>query len=465
MSQNAIHAFTFKDLHLVYDGVSQTLLTVDEVGLEVATLFKKMTRQRLVAELSSHFPRDVVEHAYDEIAGLVTEGALFCDEEQLFITPQSSNLRPPLALSGMCLNVAHDCNMRCSYCFAGTGRYGGRRSLMDGSSARSALDFLFQRAGGRAHLYVDFFGGEPLMNWDVIQDSIAYGNQLASSSGRTITWSLTTNGILLDDKVNDFLNSERVNVIISIDGRPHIHNQMRRDTRSKGTYETVLNRAKRLYESRYPEMTHRYGEGVYTYIRGTYTRHNLDFFQDIVHLYQEGFRHIAMEPVVSDASASWVIQNEDLNVLTQQYELLVEFVLESRRRKDPLYFHHFDIDLRRGPCLGKRLSGCGAGVHYLAVSPEGDIYPCHQFVGQTEFRMGDVFTGELNSDLTHTFEHVNFDMNPVCRTCFARYQCGGGCHANHWLIHHTLLYPDDFSCQLIKKRLECALYLEATEGM
>lgn len=459
--RHAVHAFTHQDVHIVYDGLSQTLIIVDDVGFEVVKRFALQNLSDMIGELTDKFPEEDVRSAYEEIASLAAEGTLFCDEDQLVVSHDV--MRPALGLSGICLHVAHDCNMRCSYCFAGSGLYGGKPTIMQQDTARAALDYLFGHAGSSTHVYVDFFGGEPLLNMSVIKDAITYGTQLAKETERSVTWSMTTNGMLLDADIAAYFNAQEVNLIISMDGRSSIHDAMRPNRQGQGTYDFVRRKAIALYQSRHPKMTRRYGDGVYTYIRGTFTRRNLDFAEDVIHLYKEGFRHIAMEPVVSDSSAPWTLSNDHVNYLKEQYDRLTDWILDSRKRGDPLYFHHFELDVERGPCLGKRASGCGAGLHYLAVSPEGDIYPCHQFVGNTMFRMGSVLAEELTFTLTKVFKEANLGGKEACQTCFARYHCGGGCHANHWLLNHDLLQPDRLSCELIRKRLECALFLAVNE--
>ncbi len=464
--RHAVHAFTHRDVHIVYDGLSQTLMIVDDVGFEVVKRFALRNLPDMIGELADRFSEEDVRNAYEEIASLTAEGALFCDEDRLVASRDAP--RPALGLSGICLHVAHDCNMRCSYCFAGSGLYGGKPTLMQQDTARAALDHLFRHAGSSAHVYVDFFGGEPLLNMSVVKDAIAYGNQLAKETERSVTWSMTTNGMLLDADIADYFNAHEVNLIISMDGRSSVHDAMRPDRQGQGTHDFVRGKAVALYQSRRPQMTRRYGDGVYTYIRGTFTRRNLDFAEDVIHLYEEGFRHIAMEPVVSDSGAPWTLSDEHVDGLKEQYDRLTDWILDSRRRGDPLHFHHFELDVERGPCLGKRASGCGAGLHYLAVSPEGDIYPCHQFVGNAMFGMGNVLAEEAESPLTEAFKEANFGGKAACQTCFARYHCGGGCHANHWLLSRDLLQPDRLSCELIRKRLECALFLavdDATEAV
>lgn len=461
MTVHAVHAFTYRGVHIVYDGLSTTLMTVDDVAFEVVKRFDDSDLQDIVAELRGRFPEDNVREAYAEIATLVEEGALFCNEVA-FAATRSESL-PTLLLSGICLHVAHDCNMRCSYCFAGSGLYGGKPAMMTKDTARAALDYLFAHAGLAAHVYVDFFGGEPTLNMPVVRDAIMYGNERAEATGRTVTWSMTTNGLDLGDDILTFFNAHDVNVIVSMDGRQQVHDAMRPNRQGQGTYVEIQRNVATLFTSRTPEQINRYGAGVYTYVRGTFSRNNVDFAEDVAHLYNQGIRHVAMEPVVSEPSQPWTLGREHVEQLKHQYDRLVDLVLESREQNDPLLFHHFELDIEGGSCLGKRASGCGAGVSYLAVSPEGDLYPCHQFVGNTDFRMGKVTTEDLQQELVGRFQEANQGGKAACQTCFARYHCGGGCHANHWLLNHDLLQPDSLSCELIRKRLECALYLAVSE--
>ena len=461
MIQHAVHAFTYQGVNIVYDGLSKTLITVDQIGLEVAKRYAEQELSDIIAELGEYFAEQEVRDAHAEIDSLVVDGVLFCDEER-FVFGRDTQM-PTLKLSGICLHVAHDCNMRCSYCFAGSGLYGGRPTMMESHTARMALDYLFRHAGTSAHVYVDFFGGEPTLNMAVVEDAVAYGNQLAATTGRSVTWSMTTNGLALETDMINFFNTHNVNVIVSMDGREQVHDAIRPNRQGQGTYHEVQKNAQRLFTSRAMGQTNRYGAGVYTYVRGTFSQNNVDFAEDVVHLYRQGFRHIAMEPVVSEANLPWTLAPDHVEPLKEQYDRVVELVLESRKQGDPLLFHHFELDLDGGSCLGKRASGCGAGVNYLAVSPEGDVFPCHQFVGNPSFKMGSVWTDALEPSLIRDFTEANQGRKDACRTCFARYHCGGGCHANHWLLNHDLLDPDSLSCELIRKRLECALFLAVTE--
>nr|NNM90679.1 thioether cross-link-forming SCIFF peptide maturase [Bacilli bacterium] len=464
MRRDAVHIFTYKDQHLLYDGMTQTLLLIDEVTKAVATLYRTMSFEDMISELEGQFSIRDMQEAFEELDDLAKEQAIFYDEET-FLATQKSTL-PNMALSGLCLHVVHDCDLRCAYCFAGSGLYGGKPSYMSFEVAKQSIDFLLRQAAYGATLYIDFFGGEPTLNFAVIKETVAYGNEQAQRSQQMIVWSITTNGYALTDEMMKFINDNRLNVIVSVDGREQTHDHVRPDRKGRPTHATVIKHAKELYEKRQADMNARYGDGVYTYVRGTFTANNPDFAQDVIALYEQGFRRIAMEPVVSSPTGKHLaIQEQHLDEILQQYDRLVDFIAISRDKGDPLYFHHFELDLNHGPCLGKRASGCGAGTHYLAISPEGDIYPCHQFVGEKSFLMGNVQEDKLDEQQRHTFSEANTSQKAKCQTCFARYYCSGGCHANHYYLHGDVMQPDELSCRLIQKRVEAALYLEAMASL
>lgn len=355
-------------------------------------------------------------------------------------------------IKALCLHIAHDCNLRCRYCFGETGAFGGDRSLMSEEVGRRALDLLLRESGERTQLEVDFFGGEPLMNLSVVRALVAYGREASGAVQKHIHFTLTTNGVLLDAETTAFLNGEGISLVLSHDGRPDVHDHMRPSAGGTPSSARVMTNIRAAAASR---------NGQDYYVRGTYTHDNLDFASDVKYLYDQGFRRVSVEPVIATPDEPYAIREEDLPGIFAEYDRLTAFCLERARAGDPLLFFHFAVDLEHGPCIYKRLLGCGAGHEYFAVTPAGDIYPCHQFVGRTEYRMGDVFAGISRTDLRRSFGEADIYRKNGCRDCWARYFCSGGCHANAELLNKSILEPDRMGCALLKKRLECALALKA----
>lgn len=382
----------------------------------------------------------------EELAGLYRTGTLLAPGPEA----GTGRAAAPL-LKALCLHVAHDCNLRCRYCFAGTGRFGGRRQLMDAATGKAAVDYLIRASGDHGFLEIDFFGGEPLLNFAVVKEITAYARARAGEAGKRISFTLTTNGMLLEPEVEDFLNREGFQVVLSLDGRPHVHDRMRPQPGGQGSYASVLPRMQRLVRSR---------GGENYYIRGTYTAFNQDFSQDVMAILEAGFRRLSLEPVVAPVGAPYALAVRHVTALCREYDRLVDLYLEYRRRGDPFQFFHFQLDLTQGPCLPKRLAGCGAGYQYLAVTPAGDLYPCHQLVHESEFYLGNVRQGILFPERQEEFRRVNVLEQDTCRVCWARFYCGGGCRANAWHANGEIGRPDPLGCELEKKRLECAIYLQ-----
>ncbi|MCL1848346.1 MAG: thioether cross-link-forming SCIFF peptide maturase [Clostridiales bacterium] len=358
-------------------------------------------------------------------------------------------------VKALCLHVAHDCNLRCQYCFAGAGAFGGDRSLMSYETGKKALDFLFDASGTREHVEVDYFGGEPLMNFGVVKKLIHYGKKESARRGKILKQTLTTNGVLLQGKVLDFLNENDVSLVLSLDGRQEVNDRMRPTVSGQGSYEVILPHFKDVVEGR---------GGDNYYIRGTYTRSNKDFFEDVRHIVESGFTQVSVEPVVALPTEEYALGMEDLPALFEQYDYLARYYLRRTHDGKPFSFFHFNLDLDQGPCLPKRLTGCGAGNDYLAVSPEGDLYPCHQFMGNTEFILGNIHTGVGKPAITQMFRESHVLSKEKCQACWARYYCGGGCHANAWNMSQDLREPYLLGCELEKKRLECAIWIKAKEA-
>lgn len=358
-------------------------------------------------------------------------------------------------VKALCLHIAHDCNLACRYCFAEEGEYHGRRALMSLEVGKKALDFLVANSGNRVNLEVDFFGGEPLLNWQVVKDLVAYGRSLEEPCHKKFRFTLTTNGVLLDDEILEFCNREMSNIVLSIDGRKEVHDRMRPFRGGQGSYDRIVPKFQRVAESRH-QMNY--------YVRGTFTRHNLDFSEDVLHLADLGFEQISVEPVVADPSEEYALQEEDIPVLLAEYDKLAKEMIRYKKEGKGFNFFHFMIDLEGGPCVAKRLSGCGSGTEYLAVTPWGDFYPCHQFVGQENFLMGNVDDGIVRTDLQDSFKECNVYAKKKCRDCFAKYYCSGGCAANSYNFHGNIADTYEIGCALQKKRIECAIMLKAAEA-
>jgi len=358
-------------------------------------------------------------------------------------------------VKALCLHIAHDCNLACKYCFAEEGEYHGRRALMPFEVGKKALDFLVANSGNRVHLEVDFFGGEPLMNWQVVKDLVAYGRSLEEPCHKKFRFTLTTNGVLLNDEILEFCNKEMANIVLSIDGRKEIHDLMRPFRGGQGSYGVVAPKFQKAAESR--------GQMNY-YVRGTFTRNNLDFSRDVLHLADMGFQQISVEPVVAPKTEEYALREEDIPVLLEEYDKLAKEMLRYQKEGKGFNFFHFMIDLEGGPCVAKRLSGCGSGTEYLAVTPWGDFYPCHQFVGQEEFLMGNVEEGIRRTDIRDNFKECNVYAKEKCKDCFAKFYCSGGCAANSWHFHGSITEPYEIGCELQRKRIECAIMLKAASA-
>ncbi len=445
-----IHTFTALNQPMALDVGSGAVHALDELALEALKLWDSMDRQTIAAQLSERFDPQEVEETLAELDELERMGQLNAPDDYEHVDVLS-----PGVVKAMCLHAAHDCNLRCKYCFAGAGEYHGRnRCMLSFETGKKALDWLVKMSGNRVHLEVDFFGGEPLMNFDVVKELVAYGRSLEAPFNKKFKFTTTTNGLSLNDEIIDFLNREMDNVVISIDGRPEVHDRMRPTPNGRGSYEHIVPNALRLANSRNQQ---RY------YIRGTFTAHNLDFSKDVLHLADAGFEQLSIEPVVADASCDYALSQKDLPKILDEYEILAREYLKRRRDGRWFNFFHFMVDLQGGPCLRKRLTGCGAGNEYVAVTPEGDIYPCHQFVGREGFLMGSVLDGSFNREIQQKFAANHVLSKTACKSCWARFFCSGGCAANAHAFHGDISSPYDLECQMERKRLECAMALYALE--
>ena len=358
-------------------------------------------------------------------------------------------------VKALCLHIAHDCNLACKYCFAEEGEYHGRRALMSFEVGKKALDFLVANSGNRINLEVDFFGGEPLMNWQVVKDLVAYGRSLEEPYHKKFRFTLTTNGVLLNDEILEFCNKEMANIVLSIDGRKEIHDLMRPFRGGQGSYDIVVPKYQKTAKSRHQTNY---------YVRGTFTRHNLDFSKDVLHLADLGFEQISVEPVVAEKTEEYALREEDIPALLAEYDKLAKEMLRRKKEGKGFHFFHFMIDLEGGPCVAKRLSGCGSGTEYLAVTPWGDFYPCHQFVGREEFLMGNVEDGIVRTDIRDRFKECNVYAKEACKDCFAKFYCSGGCAANSYNFHGNITDVYEVGCALQRKRIECAIMIKAAEA-
>ena len=397
-------------------------------------------------DLAKYDSRDVDE-AYDELYSLYEAGVLFSKDIKIPVPPVRL-----VNIKAMCLHIAHDCNMRCKYCFADAGDYHGKRLLMSAEVGCRALDFLVEKSGKIHNLEVDFFGGEPLMNFDVVKKIVLHGRELEKTHDKTIRFTMTTNASLLDDDSIEFINEHCTNVVLSIDGGKSTNDAMRTFEDGSGTYDDIMPKIKRLVDAR---------EGVNYYVRGTFTRNNLHFADDVLHLADEGFKEISVEPVVLPSSSPLSLREEDLPTIYEEYEKLAKEMIKREKDGNGFNFFHFSVDLDAGPCAYKRTKGCGSGCEYIAVTPEGDIFPCHQFAEHPDFKLGNIFTGDLKLETREAFAECNIQTNEECQSCWAKYFCGGGCAANNFNQNGNLLTPYKIGCDLEKKRVECSLYIKA----
>lgn len=406
----------------------------------------------VLADLTLRRKYDAAElkEAVQEIFALIREEMLFTEDS--YAPHIEAFKQRDTVVKALCLNVTHDCNLRCRYCFADEGAYHGERGMMSAEVGRAALDFLCTHSGGRRNLEVDFFGGEPLMNFPVVKEIVAYGRALEKTTDKRFRFTLTTNGVLLTDEILAFCNEEMGNLVLSIDGRRAVHDRMRPFASGAGSYDRIVDKLLKAADSRHQQNY---------FVRGTFTRHNTDFAADVLHLADLGFRQISVEPVVAHPEDDYALRMEDVPALCEQYDLLAAEMIKRQREGRPFHFFHFNIDLEQGPCVYKRLSGCGTGCEYLGVTPAGTLYPCHQFVGDEDFEMGDVFTGVRRTDLVRTFRACNVYTREACRTCFARLYCSGGCAANAYHFTGDVNGTYDVGCALQKKRVECAIMLQA----
>ena len=453
-----IHQYKLGGYHVVLDVCSGSVHVVDEVAYDIIGAFEEKSKEEILAGVGEKYPQLSVrelEECYAQVEGLRDAGKLFAPDN---FEAMAGKLKAKTAgvVKALCLHVAHTCNLNCSYCFASQGNYQGERAVMSYEVGKRALDFLVENSGTRRNLEVDFFGGEPLMNFQVVKDLVAYARSMEKEKGKNFRFTLTTNGVLVDDDVIAWANKECHNVVLSLDGRKEVHDRYRVDYAGNGSWEKIVPKFQKFVEAR---------EGKGYYMRGTFTHANPDFLKDIQTMLDLGFRELSMEPVVCAAGDPSELTEEDMAVVMQQYEQLAELMLEKDKEGKPFTFYHYMIDLTGGPCIYKRISGCGSGTEYMAVTPWGDLYPCHQFVGDEKFRLGDIWDGVTNTAIQGEFSACNVYAHEECKQCWARLYCSGGCAANAYHATGSVTGVYEKGCELFRKRMECAIMVAIARAL
>ena len=448
-----IHQYQLGGYNIVLDVCSGSVHAVDPIAYRIIEQFEQKDKEALLSLMNAAYQADPtvtaadIEECYDQVAALKKVGKLFTPDT---FSPIAGELKARTSgvVKALCLHVSHTCNLNCSYCFASQGKYRGERALMSFETGKRALDFLIEHSGTRRNLEVDFFGGEPLMNFDVVKRLVAYARRIEKDAGKNFRFTLTTNGLLIDEDVIDFANREMSNVVLSLDGRKEIHDRFRVDYNGNGSWDKIVPKFQKLVQAR---------GGKNYYIRGTFTHANPDFLKDIRTMLDLGFTELSMEPVVCDKNDPSALTAEDFPIVCQQYEELAELMIRRRKEGKPFTFYHYMIDLTGGPCIYKRISGCGSGTEYLAVTPWGDLYPCHQFVGEEAFRLGDIWNGITNTKTQQAFAACNVYARPDCKDCWAKLYCSGGCAANAYHATGDVRGVYQYGCDLFRKRMECAI--------
>ena len=453
-----IHQYKLNGFNIVLDTYSGAVHVVDDLSYEIIALYdKNMEKNEIKEKILNKYKElkeEEIEETFREIDKLIEEGKLFKEDD---FKGQNLDLKKrDSVIKALCLHVAHTCNLNCEYCFAGQGKYHGEDALMSFEVGKAALDFLVKNSGTRKNLEVDFFGGEPLVNFDVVKQLVKYARSIEKEVGKNFRFTLTTNGVLLDDNVIDFLNKEMNNVVLSLDGRKEINDAKRKTPNGKGSYDIIVPKFQNFVKKRRDKEY---------YMRGTFTRNNLDFTKDIFHMLDLGFKELSMEPVVSKPDTEYALREEDLDTIYEQYEILSKEMIKRKREGNPFTFYHYMIDLSGGPCIYKRITGCGSGTEYLAVTPNGDFYPCHQFVGDKNFLMGNVKEGITNNKLRDEFKLCNVYSRKECENCWAKLYCSGGCAANSFHTTGSINGVYEYGCKLFKKRIECAIMVKIAEAM
>jgi len=447
-----IHCFKFDDKNIVLDVYSGSIHMVDDVAFDIISMYEDTPKDEIMKTILEKYSdrddvnEDEINECFGDIEDLKEQGKLFAPDkyEKIAIDLTKKNY----TLKALCLHVAHTCNLNCSYCFAAQGNFHGERGLMSFETGKRAIDFLIENSGYHKNLDIDFFGGEPLMNWEVVKQLVKYGRSIEKDAGKNIRFTLTTNGIGITDDVIDFCNEEMHNVVLSLDGRKETNDRFRVDLKGNGSYDTIV--------PKFQKFVSRRGNKSY-YMRGTFTHFNTDFVEDILHMADLGFKELSMEPVVASPDSPSALTQEDLPVILAGYERLAREMMKRNKEGNGFTFYHYMLDLDCGPCIYKRISGCGAGTEYLAVTPWGDLYPCHQFVGDDKFKMGNIYDGIKNTDLRNEFAQVNCYSREGCKECWAKLFCSGGCAANSYHAQGSISGIYEYGCELFRKRIECAL--------
>ena len=454
-----VHQYKLNGYNIVLDTFSGAVHVVDDVAYDIIAAYKTTDAMVLEKEILSRYAdrpdvtADEVKECLADISALEKNGKLYTPDT--FGGIASDFKKQNSDVKALCLHVAHTCNLNCSYCFASQGKYHGERALMTLEVGKQAIDFLIANSGSHTNLEVDFFGGEPLMNWDVCKDIVAYARSREPVCKKNFRFTLTTNGVLLDEDVIEFANKEMHNVVLSLDGRKEVHDRLRKYYNGEGSYDSIVPKFQRLVESR---------GGKNYYIRGTFTHSNPDFYQDILHMSELGFTELSMEPIVCDADDPSALTKEDMPILFEQYEMLAKEMIKRREEGRPITFYHYMIDLTNGPCVYKRISGCGSGTEYMAVTPWGELFPCHQFVGEEKFSMGNIWDGVKNNELQEEFMCCYVYARPECADCWAKLYCSGGCAANAYHASGSILGTFEYGCELFRKRMECAIMAEVARS-
>lgn len=454
-----VHLYKLNGYNIVLDVFSGSVHAVDDVAFDAISMYETHTPEEIKKALAEKYKNEGVtlqdlDEVLSDISELKTDGKLFSEDQYADKAFDFKNRHTEI--KALCLHVAHTCNLNCTYCFAAQGKYHGERALMSFETGKRALDFLVENSGKRRNLEVDFFGGEPLMNFEVVKQLVAYARRIEDKCGKHFRFTLTTNGVLLDDEVTEFANRECHNVVLSLDGRKEVHDRLRKTINGKGSYDTIVPKFQKFVKAR--------GDKGY-YVRGTFTHNNTDFTNDIFHMADLGFTELSMEPVVCAPGEEYALTEEDLPVLFEQYEILAKEMLRREREGRPFTFYHYMLDLTGGPCIYKRISGCGSGTEYLAVTPWGELYPCHQFVGDPKYSMGNIWDGVTNKALQDEFKLCNAYARPDCKDCWAKLYCSGGCAANAYHATGSITGTYHYGCELFKKRIECAIMLKVAEAL
>lgn len=455
-----VHLYQLNGYNIALDVFSGSVHAVDEVAYDAIGLYPDHTPAEIKAQLLEKYSdrADVTAAELDEmledIAALKAAGKLFT--EDVYADRAFDFKNRHTELKALCLHVAHTCNLNCSYCFAAQGKYHGERALMSFETGKRALDFLVENSGNRKNLEVDFFGGEPLMNFDVVKRLVAYARSIEKEKNKNFRFTLTTNGVLLDDEVTEFANRECHNVVLSLDGRKEVHDRLRKTVNGQGSYDVIV--------PKFQEFVKKRGNKGY-YVRGTFTKNNIDFTNDIFHMADLGFTELSMEPVVCAPDEPYALTEADLPTLFEQYEILSKEMLKRKKEGRPFTFYHYMLDLEGGPCIYKRISGCGSGTEYLAVTPWGEVYPCHQFVGDPKYSLGNIYDGIQNTELQQEFKLCNAYARSDCKDCWAKLYCSGGCAANAYHATGSIRGIYKYGCELFKKRIECAVMMQVAESL